>query len=91
MAREKEPARAKKVAKTKSPKAAKPQRPPNQEAPSLVPGTVLRKSDRQGKARCECTVEVEGWLDDVERYKEYPSPEKIVLIKPSSMRTTSSQ
>ena len=64
MAREKEPARAKKVAKTKSPKAAKQQGPPKQEAPALMPGSVLHKLDRGGKTRCECTVEVEGY-----RYK----------------------
>lgn len=26
-------------------------------APALVPGTVLKKLDRAGKVRCECTVE----------------------------------
>jgi len=34
------------------------------ESAALVPGTVLRKPDRKGKTRCECTVEAEGY-----RYK----------------------
>ena len=60
----KEPAIAKKTAKGKAPKAAKPQSTPKAEPAALVPGTVLRKLDRKGKTRCECTVEAEGY-----RYK----------------------
>src|SRR5262245_30631802 len=55
----------KKTAKGKSPKAARPQAKPKAEAPALVPGTVLRKLDRKGKTRSECTVEAEGY-----RYKD---------------------
>ena len=55
---------AKKTAKRKAPKATKPQPTSKTEPPSLVPGTVLRKLDRKGKTRCECTVEAEGY-----RYK----------------------
>jgi len=55
---------AKKTAKGKAPKAAKPQPTPKAESAALVPGTVLRKPDRKGKTRCECTVEAEGY-----RYK----------------------
>src|SRR2546422_549131 len=61
---EKEPVMAKKTAKRKAPKATKPQPTSKTEPPSLVPGTVLRKLDRKGKTRCECTVEAEGY-----RYK----------------------
>src|SRR2546426_5266846 len=60
----KEPAMAKKTAKGKAPKAAKRQSTPKAEPAALVPGTVLRKLDRKGKTRCECTVEAEGY-----RYK----------------------
>ena len=55
---------AKKTAKGKATKAAKPQPTPKAESAALVPGTVLRKPDRKGKTRCECTVEAEGY-----RYK----------------------
>ena len=56
---------AKKTAKGKSPKVTKPKSSaPKAEPPALVPGTVLRKLDRKGKPRCECTVEAEGY-----RYK----------------------
>src|SRR5256712_6028548 len=61
---EKEPVMAKKTAKRKAPKATKPQPTSKTEPPALVPGTVLRKLDRKGKTRCECTVEAEGY-----RYK----------------------
>jgi len=54
---------AKKTAKGRSPKSAKPQSTPKK-APALVPGTVLRKLDRKGKTQCECIVEAEGY-----RYK----------------------
>ncbi|TMA84747.1 MAG: DUF2924 domain-containing protein [Deltaproteobacteria bacterium] len=55
---------AKKAAKRKPPKATKPQSTPKTGPATLVAGTVLRKLDRKGKTRCECTVEAEGY-----RYK----------------------
>jgi hypothetical protein len=51
---------------TKKPtKAASPTTAKLPAAPlALTPGTVLRKTDRAGKVRCECTVDTEGF-----RYK----------------------
>ena len=49
---------ARKVAKAKSSKTTS---APKAEAPALVPGTVLKKLDRKGKTRCECTVEADGY------------------------------
>jgi Protein of unknown function (DUF2924) len=37
-------------------------------AVTLVPGTVLRKLDRAGKVRCECTVEAGGYKYDGKLY-----------------------
>jgi Protein of unknown function (DUF2924) len=51
------PAKSRKTTK-KPAKAAKPTPAP---AVALVPGTVLRKLDRAGKVRCECTVEAGGY------------------------------
>src|SRR2546422_1010391 len=31
------------------------------QAPALTPGTVLKKLDRKGKTRCECSVEADGY------------------------------
>ena len=42
-------------------KAAPPAPTPAAPCTSLTPGTVLRKVDRAGKARCECTVDAAGY------------------------------
>ena len=51
------------MAKSKKKVAPKPtpKTQPAAEAPALTAGTVLRKLDRKGKTRCECTVEAEGY------------------------------
>jgi len=48
----------------KTNKAAKPASVAELPSTALTPGTVLRKLDRAGKSRCECTVEQGGY-----RYK----------------------
>ena len=42
-------------------KPRKPAPPPPAAPPALTPGTFLRKADREGKVRCECTVEAGGF------------------------------
>jgi hypothetical protein len=61
------PAKSRKTTK----KPAKAVKATSSPAVALVPGTVLRKLDRAGKVRCECTVEAGGY-----RYegKVYGSP-----------------
>jgi hypothetical protein len=54
---------AKKTAKGKALKGARPQSTPKAKPAALAPGTVLRKLDRNGNTRCECTVEGEGYRD----------------------------
>ena len=50
------------MAKSKKKVAPKSKPTPKAEGqPALVPGTVLKKLDRNGKTRCECTVEAEGY------------------------------
>ena len=55
------PAKSRKTTK-KPRKPAQPTRTAKAAAPiALTPGTVLRKTDRQGQVRCECTVEAGGY------------------------------
>jgi len=49
---------------TKKPSNSAPRPAAKPQASPFTPGTVLRKNDREGKVRCECTVEAEGF-----RYK----------------------
>ena len=68
---------AKKTKSTKKP--AKSAAPATEAAPlpvptstpapaALTPGAVLKKLDREGKVRCECTVEAEGFRFDGKLY-----------------------
>ncbi len=36
-------------------------RAPSAAPATLTPGTVLKKLDREGKVRCDCTVEADGF------------------------------
>ncbi len=61
------------IAESKAPSAPAPTPPPalGTSAPiKLAPGTVLKKLDRAGDVRCECTVEAGGFRYDG---KLYPS------------------
>ena len=49
-----------KAAPAKDPKQPKPAREQVRDPRLPEPGTVIRKLDRQGNVRCECTVEADG-------------------------------
>ena len=56
------PAKSRKTTKKPSKSAPRTAAKPHQASPpALTPGTVLRKTDREGKVRCECTVEAGGF------------------------------
>src|SRR5258708_24599520 len=66
------PSRALKTTK-KPTKAASPTTAKLPAAPlALTPGTVLRKTDRAGKVRCECTVDTEGFRYKGKLYSSLP-------------------
>ena len=54
------PTKSRKTSK-KPRKAAPPAPTPAAPSTPLAPGTVLRKTDRAGKVRCECTVDAAGY------------------------------
>lgn len=58
------PSKTRKSSPTSTTMPKKPLKPapaPTQAAAALTPGAVLRKTDREGKVRCECTVEDGGF------------------------------
>ena len=55
------PAKSRKTTKKPSKSAPRTAAKPQASQPALTPGTVLRKTDREGKVRCECTVEAGGF------------------------------
>ena len=59
---------------TRKPRKAAPPAPtPAAPGTSLKPGTVLRKIDRAGKARCECTVDAAGYRYEGKLYESLSS------------------
>ena len=60
--------KSKKAAKSTTAAAPTPAPAPSPAPATLTPGTVLKKLDREGKVRCECTVEAEGFRFDGKLY-----------------------
>ena len=64
--------KSKKPAKSTAPVAAEAASPAKTPA-TLTPGSVLKKLDREGKVRCECTVEADGFRFDGKLYSSISS------------------